>query len=68
MPRKKSEKGRLMNAQGEELRTVRLDLPAETHKRLRVEAAQREMSMAQLARGFVEEGLAKAKNTKGGSK
>jgi plasmid stability protein len=64
MPRKKTDEGRLMDAQGQELRTVRLDLPAEIHKRLRVEAAQREISMAQLARVFVEEGLAKVKDPK----
>jgi plasmid stability protein len=53
-------------------KTVRLDLPADIHKRLRIEAAQREISMAQLARVFVEQGLAKTKtktkNTKGGAK
>jgi plasmid stability protein len=68
MPRKKSGDGRLMNAQGQELRTVRLDLPADIHKRLRIEAAQREISMAQLARVFVKQGLAKTKNPKGGAK
>ena len=46
-----------MNATGEVLKTVRLELPADLHKRLRVEAANREVSMAALARVFVEEGL-----------
>lgn len=46
-----------MDATGEILKMVRLELPAEIHKRLRVEAAQREMSMSALARLFVEEGL-----------
>ena len=39
-----------MSATGEILKMVRLELPAELHKRLRVEAAQREMSMSALAR------------------
>jgi hypothetical protein len=66
MPRKKNEKGKLMNAAGQELKTVRLDLPADLHKRLRLEAAHREMSMAQVARIAVEELLAKRKD--GGEK
>ena len=53
-----------MSATGELLKTVRLELPADLHKRLRIEAANREMSMAALARVFVEEGLAR-KSPKG---
>jgi plasmid stability protein len=68
MPRKRSDEGKPMNASGEILKTVRLELPADIHKELRVEAAQREMSMASLARVFVEEGLAKAKKPKSDSK
>ena len=55
MPYKKTEKGKPMNAQGVELKAVRLDLDATTHRILRVEAAKRDMSMAALVRSLVEE-------------
>jgi hypothetical protein len=61
MPRKKTDNGKLMNAQGEELRTVRLDLSATVHKKLRVAAAEEEISMAQMARQYVEQALGVAK-------
>jgi hypothetical protein len=66
MPHKKSQKGRLMNAQGVELRAVRLELDAATHKVLRVEAAKRDMSMAALVRSLVEEFVAKQQKGSGG--
>jgi hypothetical protein len=49
--RKKQEKA----VQADEVpsKAVRLDLDPETHKRLRVEAAQRDMSMAALVRELV---------------
>jgi hypothetical protein len=67
MPRKRSEEGKIVNATGEVLRPVRLELPVEVHKLLRFEAARRELSMAAAARAIIEEFLAKAK-AKGGAK
>ena len=61
MPRKKTEKGKPMDAQGAELKAVRVDLELATHKALRIEAAKREMSMAALARQLIEEFVAKQK-------
>jgi hypothetical protein len=46
-----------MNAAGQELKLVRLELPIELHKRLRMEAARQERSRAWLARKLVEDGL-----------
>jgi predicted HicB family RNase H-like nuclease len=48
-----------MPATGEKLRMVRLELPEEWHKLLRLEAAKRDVSLAALAREYVEEGLRK---------
>ena len=61
MPRKKSIEGKPMNAAGTELKAVRLELSAETHKALRIEAAKQDISMAALVRGLVEGYLAKLK-------
>jgi hypothetical protein len=61
MPRKKTEKGKPMDAQGVELRAVRLELDASTHRVLRIEAAKRDMSMAALVRSLVEEFVTKQK-------
>ncbi len=66
MPRKKTEKGKPMNAQGVELRAVRVEVDTATHKILRVEAAKRDMSMAALVRTLVEDFAAKHKS--GGEK
>ncbi|MDG3006625.1 hypothetical protein [Paludisphaera mucosa] len=63
MPRKKSPEGKPVNATGTELKAVRLELPAETHKQLRIEAAKRDMSMAALVRGLVEDHL-RSKSTR----
>jgi hypothetical protein len=48
-----------MNASGVELKAVRLELPAEEHRALRIEAAKEGVSMAALVRRMVEEYLAK---------
>jgi hypothetical protein len=61
MPRKTTKGGKLVNAAGIELKAVRLELSPETHKKLRIEAARRDLSMAALARQFVEETLARSK-------
>jgi plasmid stability protein len=50
-----------VDAAGTELRGVRLELPIEVHKLLRMEAARREMSMAAAARAIIEEALTKKK-------
>ena len=42
-----------------ELKAVRLELPADIHKALRVAAAQEDVSMAVLARQLVIDGLSK---------
>jgi predicted HicB family RNase H-like nuclease len=56
MGRKKT-KGDDVNATDEELRAVRLELPPETHKQLRLEAAKQDVSLAALARIAVEDYL-----------
>jgi predicted HicB family RNase H-like nuclease len=50
-----------VNSAPEQLRAVRLELPPETHKQLRLEAARQDTSLAALARIAVEEYLAKRK-------
>jgi hypothetical protein len=50
-----------VNATAQELRAVRLELPPETHKQLRLEAAKQDTSLAALARIAVEEYLARRK-------
>jgi hypothetical protein len=57
MPHKRPAKGKPMNAQGAELRAVRLELDAAIHKALRIEAAKEDMSMAALVRMLVQEYL-----------
>jgi predicted HicB family RNase H-like nuclease len=59
MPRKQSRKGKPMNAAGEELKAVRLELPIETHRQLRMQAAKEEKSMAALVKTLVEDYLKK---------
>lgn len=58
MPHKSSKEGKPVNAVGSELKAVRLELPLEDHKKLRVEAAKQGTSMASLVRRLVEEFLA----------
>jgi predicted HicB family RNase H-like nuclease len=48
-----------MNAAGEELKAVRLELPIETHRQLRMQAAKEEKSMAALVKTLVEDYLKK---------
>jgi hypothetical protein len=67
MPRKQSGKGKPVNAAGEELKAVRLELPLETHRQLRMQAAKEEVSMAALCKRLVDQYL-KAQEKKGGSK
>jgi predicted HicB family RNase H-like nuclease len=59
MPRKRSKKGKPVNATGVELKAVRLELPEETHRQLRVRAAEHGMSMASYVRQLVEDHLVK---------
>lgn len=63
MPRKTSKEGKPVDALGAELKAVRLELPADAHKRLRVAAASQDLSMAALVRRLVEEYLAKQKGS-----
>ena len=46
--------GRLVNAKGEELRVIRLEVPPRLHDAFRVQAARERMSMTALARKCVE--------------
>jgi predicted HicB family RNase H-like nuclease len=57
MPRKQSKEGKPMNATGEQLKAVRLELPIETHRQLRMQAAKEEKSMAALVKTLVEDYL-----------
>jgi plasmid stability protein len=61
MPRRKNEEGKTMSVTGVILKTVRLELPIDIHRKLRMQAAKEEKSMAALAREMVEECL-KRKN------
>lgn len=56
-----------MNAAGEELKAVRLELPLEVHRQLRMQAAKEEVSMAALCKRLVDEYL-KTQKPKGGAK
>jgi plasmid stability protein len=64
MPRKKSKEGRPVDATGSELKAVRLELTAEMHRRLRIKAAERGMSMAAYVRSLVEGDLDEPKRGK----
>jgi plasmid stability protein len=59
MARKKTTEKPDMQALEEKLRAVRLELPEDTHKLLRLEAAKRDVSLAALARELVEQSLKK---------
>jgi hypothetical protein len=52
------------NETEEVLKAVRLDIPLSMHRELRIEAAKRDMSMAALVRGLVEEYLSRRKGAK----
>jgi plasmid stability protein len=67
MPRKRNKEGIPVNAAGEALKVVRLELPPEMHLKLRVSAAKENKSMSAMARELVEDGL-KRKEAKGGAK
>jgi hypothetical protein len=60
---KRQEKGKTVSAtaevKAEELKAVRLELPPELHRQLRIEAATQGTHMSLLARQVVEEFLAK---------
>jgi predicted HicB family RNase H-like nuclease len=69
MPRKRSKKGKPVNATGIELKAVRLELPEDVHRQLRIRAAEQGKSMAAYVRHLVEEHLSKpTPKGKGGSK
>jgi plasmid stability protein len=59
MPRKRNEEGQAVNAAGEALKVVRLELSPEMHLKLRVAAAKENKSMSAMAREVVEEFLKK---------
>jgi predicted HicB family RNase H-like nuclease len=63
MGRKKAEK-KDVPATETEIKFVRLELPIETHRSLRMEAARQEVSMARLARIAVEEYLERRKGAR----
>ncbi len=56
MPRK-TKGGKPVDATGTVLKAIRLELPLESHKQLRIEAARQDMSMAAYVRHLVEEHL-----------
>ncbi len=64
MGRKKKPEDKPMEAVANETKFVRLELPIESHRLLRLEAARQEMSMAELARTVVEEYLHRKKGAK----
>jgi predicted HicB family RNase H-like nuclease len=57
MARKSSPEKKNMEAVASETKFVRLELPIEIHRKLRLQAAKEEVSMAQLAKLAVEEYL-----------
>jgi hypothetical protein len=59
MPRKKSPEGGFVDTEGKLLKAVRVELTADDHKRLRVLAANNDMSMGALVRGLIKEHLAR---------
>jgi predicted HicB family RNase H-like nuclease len=61
MPRNKSPEGKPVDAAGTELRAVRVELTPTIHKRLRLEAAKQDRSMASLVRVLVEDYLSHRK-------
>ena len=60
MPRKIAD-GKPVDASGERLRAIRLELDPETHRRFRVEAAKLDRSMAAMAKELVERFVNEAK-------
>jgi hypothetical protein len=64
MARKQAKGGKDVNATEEKLRAVRLELPEDVHKLLRLEAAKQDTSLAALARLAVEEYLKRKAGSK----
>lgn len=64
MARKQAEGKPEMIATDEKLRAVRLELPEDVHKLLRLEAAKEDTSLAALARKAVEEYLKRKAGSK----
>lgn len=64
MPPKQPKGKRDMPATEVKLRAVRLELPEDVHKLLRLEAAKRDVSLGDLARALVTEGLKAAHGEK----
>ena len=64
MPRKTSKGGKPVDAVGTELKSVRLELTPETHKALRIAAANADKSMAAVVRDLVEGFLAGQSETR----
>jgi hypothetical protein len=66
MAKKRGARSRTVSvaATAEELKAVRLELPPDLHRELRIEAAKRDTHMSALARVAVEEYLKRAKGTK----
>jgi hypothetical protein len=61
MAKRKTEKPIVSATAIEELKAVRLELPIDVHRELRIEAAKRDTHMSALARVAVEEFLARRK-------
>jgi hypothetical protein len=59
MPRKRNEEGKIVNATGQTLKVVRLELTSEMHLKLRVAAAKENKSMSAMAKEIVEDFLKK---------
>jgi predicted HicB family RNase H-like nuclease len=65
MARKKTEGKPDMPATEEKLRAVRLELPEDVHKLLRLEAARQDASLGELARQYVTDALKRPRRGKG---
>jgi predicted HicB family RNase H-like nuclease len=67
MARKKTEGKPTMPATAakEKLRAVKLELPEDVHKLLRLEAAKQDTSLGELARQFVTEALKRPRRGRG---
>lgn len=61
MPRKVSPSGKPTDADGTELKAVRVELTPPVHKQLRIEAAKQDRSMAALVRELIEDHLTRKK-------
>jgi plasmid stability protein len=59
MPRNRNQEGKIVDAAGQTLKVVRLELSPEMHLKLRVTAAKENKSMSTMAREVIEEFLKK---------